>query len=254
VNGRPVGSVALRTDAEFGAGWGVVDGLRIDEPDRGRGRGTVAALASEEVLRGWGCGQVRVCVPAGSMAGLRLAAALGYTERNRHLLKELPERPPVLPAGAEGRPMREDEFARWRAEAVVAYARVRADQGIPEAEARARSEAAHRAHFPDGHATGGTAIDVLVAGGHVLGHVWVARKGQSRRGEQGSFVFDVQVAEEYRGRGHGRSLMLLAEREALAAGSRLIGLNVLAGNTPAIRLYESLGYRTVERHYAKQLL
>lgn len=53
-NGRPVGAVEIGTDPGFGATAGVLRSLRIDEPNRRRGRGTIAALAAEEVLRGWG--------------------------------------------------------------------------------------------------------------------------------------------------------------------------------------------------------
>jgi ribosomal protein S18 acetylase RimI-like enzyme len=67
-------------------------------------------------------------------------------------------------------------------------------------------------------------------------------------------VYDVSVVEGQRGQGHGRSLMLLAERAALEAGTRLLGLHVFAGNTPAIRLYESLGYETTDVNVFKQLL
>ncbi|WP_328539784.1 GNAT family N-acetyltransferase [Streptomyces sp. NBC_00344] len=253
VNGRPVGVVDLRTDDAFGPSWGVVGGLRIDEPDRGRGRGTVAALAAEEVLRGWGCTHVRVCVPAGAPGALRMAAALGYVERSSHMLKELPLRPPELPAGVGGRGMREDEYGQWRTAAVSDHAQVWTDLGVAEADARARAEADHRRRLPEGLATAGTVIDVLVADGGVVGHVWVS-EAEVLPGRRGTLVLKVEVAEEHRGRGHGRSLMLLAEREAIAAGSRLIRLNVFAGNAPALRLYESLGYRTVERHCAKRLL
>lgn len=47
--------------------------------------------------------------------------------------------------------------------------------------------------------------------------------------------------------------MLEAERVCHAAGARLLGLNVFAGNTPALRLYASLGYRPVEIHLYKPL-
>lgn len=38
--------------------------------------------------------------------------------------------------------------------------------------------------------------------------------------------------------------MLLAEAQTIVEGRRAIGLNVFAGNTPAERLYASLGYET----------
>ncbi|CAM5644474.1 GNAT family N-acetyltransferase OS=Streptomyces tendae OX=1932 GN=GUR47_33185 PE=4 SV=1 [Streptomyces tendae] len=67
-------------------------------------------------------------------------------------------------------------------------------------------------------------------------------------------MFDVEADAPHRGRGHGRTLMLLAEARAIAAGLPLIGLNVFAGNTAAERLYESLGYETTRYIYRKPLL
>ncbi|MFD0346740.1 GNAT family N-acetyltransferase [Kitasatospora aburaviensis] len=64
----------------------------------------------------------------------------------------------------------------------------------------------------------------------------------------------VEVAEAHRGHGHGRTLMLLAERECLAAGVHDLGLNVFTGNEVAIRLYDSLGYRVTNRVYGKPLI
>ncbi|MGW4006705.1 hypothetical protein ACWEGM_33800, partial [Streptomyces nigra] len=53
VNGRPVGVLLLGTHPVFGEGVARVTELRIEEADRRRGRATVAALAAEEVARGW---------------------------------------------------------------------------------------------------------------------------------------------------------------------------------------------------------
>lgn len=64
----------------------------------------------------------------------------------------------------------------------------------------------------------------------------------------------MEVEEDRRGEGHGRTLMLVAEREAAAAGARTLGLHVLTANTPATRLYSSLGYRLAEHHFHKPLL
>jgi ribosomal protein S18 acetylase RimI-like enzyme len=48
--------------------------------------------------------------------------------------------------------------------------------------------------------------------------------------------------------------MLLAEGQGVASGRPAIMLNVFAGNTPAERLYESLGYETLTYHLYKDLL
>ena len=89
VNSRPVGRVHLATEPGAGPPAARIHELGIDEPDRGRGRGTVAALAAEEVARGWGCRSVEASVPAEAPHALRLATALGYVLRNRHMAKPL---------------------------------------------------------------------------------------------------------------------------------------------------------------------
>ncbi|MGW0016640.1 GNAT family N-acetyltransferase, partial [Streptomyces tendae] len=63
VNSRPVGVLHLGTSSSLGDSVAVIHELRVDEPDRRRGRGTVAALAAEEVARAWGC-RHRVFAPS----------------------------------------------------------------------------------------------------------------------------------------------------------------------------------------------
>lgn len=252
VNSRRVGTVTVATDAAFGPAMGVIRGLRIDRPDRGRGRGTVAALAAEEVLRGWGCTQVRAAVPADAPAALRMADALGYTERSRNMVKRLPAEPPALPAQVTGRPMTEAEYTVWHHDEQENYARSWIARGVPADQARAKADADHRDLLPHGLATPGVHLEVLVSDDAVVGHVWVARK-ELETGPA-AYVYDVAVAEEHRGRGHGRALMLLAERAALADGMTTLALHVFSDNTPAVRLYESLGYEPTEHNRAKALL
>ncbi|MFH8869482.1 GNAT family N-acetyltransferase [Streptomyces griseus] len=251
-NGRPVGAVAISTDDAFGATAGVLRSLSVEEPRRRRGRGTIAALAAEEVLRGWGCTRVRVEVPADNDPARRLAASLGYTERSRNMVKELGADTAALPEGLTSRAMGDEEFAAWRREAVRAYARNWTDRGVPPEQARLKSEADHAGLLPDGLATDGTHFEVLVRASRVVGHVWVARRELPPGGDAG-FVFDVEVREEHRGRGHGRTLMLLAEGITRGWGADRLGLHVFATNTPALRLYESLGYTTTRYNLAKAL-
>ncbi|MEV7494878.1 GNAT family N-acetyltransferase [Streptomyces anulatus] len=251
-NGRPVGTVAISTDDAFGATAGVLRSLGVEESRRRRGRGTIAALAAEEVLRGWGCTRVRVEVPADNDPARRLAAALGYTERSRNMVKELGPDSVPLPAGLTSRAMGEEEFAVWRQDAVRAYAQGWIDRAVPPEQARLKSEADHAALLPDGLATEGVTFRVLVDGGEAVGHVWVAQRELPPGGPAG-FVFDVEVREEHRGRGHGRTLMLLAEDVTRAWGADRLGLHVFATNTPALRLYESLGYTTTRYNLAKAL-
>ncbi|WP_103535766.1 GNAT family N-acetyltransferase [Streptomyces sp. SM11] len=251
-NGRPVGAVVISTDDAFGATAGVLGSLSVEESRRRRGRGTIAALAAEEVLRGWGCTRVRVEVPAGNDPARRLAAALGYAERSRNMAKDLGPDAAPLPVGLTSRAMSEEEFAAWRQDAVRTYAQDWADRGVPPEQARRKSETDHAALLPDGLATKGVRFRMLLHAGEVVGHVWVALRELPTGGPSG-FVFDVEVREEHRGRGHGRALMLVAEDVTRAWGADRLGLHVFASNTPALRLYESLGYTTTRYNLAKAL-
>jgi GNAT superfamily N-acetyltransferase len=250
VNSRPVGAVHLGTSEVFGTAAARVLDLRIDEADRRRGRGTVAALAAEEVARVWGCRRIEVTVPAGAEAALRLARALGYTPRSRIMEKRLDATAPALPAGSRARPMTAEEFADWRVAEVEAFAREWIDRGVPEEEALAASRRGQARLLPDGLDTAGMEFHVLEHEGERAGMLWLRLGGDP----EPPYVYKVETEESRRGQGHGRTLMLLAEARALAAGRRVLGLNVFAGNTPAERLYASLGYRPTLHHLGKPLL
>lgn len=248
VNSRPVGTLHLATHPVFGPSVAQILDLRVDGKDRGRGRGTVAALAAEEVARSWNCRRIEVAVPAGETGLLRLAGALGYLERNRNMAKPLPAAPPALPEGSVGRRMTEDEYGPWLAHTKEGYARTWVERGVGEEEARRKAERDHAALLPDGVATPDVLLSVLEHAGERVGTLWLAQR------PDGAFVFDVEVADGHRGRGHGRSLMLLAEADSIAAGATRIGLNVFARNTAALGLYASLGYEPTTYYLYKQLL
>ncbi|MFJ5262812.1 GNAT family N-acetyltransferase [Streptomyces sp. NPDC088387] len=247
VNSRPVGAVHLATHAVFGPSVAEIRDLRIDEPDRRRGRGTVAALATEEVARGWGCRRIEISVPAEGH-GLRMVTSLGYVERNRLMSKTLGATAPELPAGSVGRPMTEAEFGPWVESAIAEYALSWTQRGVSEEEARRKSVRDHERLLPQGRATENTLLSILEHEGTPVGMLWLAIQ------EDRAFVYRVEADEAHRGRGHGRALMLLAEAQALAAGRPAVGLNVFAGNTPAERLYESLGYVPTGHFLYKSLL
>lgn len=254
VNSRRVGSLELATRSADRPGLGVIRALRIDEPDRRRGRGTVAALAAEEVLRSWRCTGIAVTVPADAGPALRLAAALGYRETGRVMVKELGEEPPVPAPGTTGRPMTPAEFDSWLETAVIGYAPRTTAPGMTAEQGLAASRAEHARLLPDGADTPEQSFQLLEASdGTVLGTVWTGRRDLPGLGPV-PYVYDVAVDPAHRGRGHGRSLMLLAERTALEAGARHLALHVAEGNTPARRLYESLGYRDTAVNATKELI
>ncbi|MEV7524832.1 GNAT family N-acetyltransferase [Streptomyces sp. NPDC091371] len=254
VNSRRVGSVELATRSAAQPGTGVIRGLWIDEPDRRRGRGTVAALAAEEVLRSWGCTAIAVSVPADEAPALRMAETLGYRVTGRVQVKELPAEPPALPSGAVGRPMTRAEYDVWHEQAVVEYSHHLVAPGMSAEQALAASRAEHAELLPAGRDTPGAAFLLLQAPDRaVLGTLWVGARDLPGGGRV-PYVWDVDVAAEHRRQGHGRTLMLLAEHAALATGARRLALHVHEDNTPARRLYESLGYRDSTVNARKELI
>ncbi len=67
--------------------------------------------------------------------------------------------------------------------------------------------------------------------------------GTGRPEPHAALVEAVAVLPEWRGRGVGRQMMTEALTRARQAGRRRVGLYVVEGNEPALRLYRSLGFR-----------
>ncbi|OGO50966.1 MAG: hypothetical protein A2148_03000 [Chloroflexi bacterium RBG_16_68_14] len=77
---------------------------------------------------------------------------------------------------------------------------------------------------------------------------WIlTHPGRSDDGVQRGFVEDVVVARSHRGHGIARRLMELAEAHYRERGFAGMQLTVRADNAPALRLYASLGYTTVQQ-------
>nr|WP_245240463.1 GNAT family N-acetyltransferase [Streptomyces spiramenti] len=256
VNGRPAGRLHLAADpAGPEAGTiGRIHELVVDPADRRRGRGTVAALAAEEVLRGWGCGTLEVRLDAGAEAASGLAEQLGLVERSRNMVKEVAPgaTAPDLPEGAELREMTAAEYPDWLAAEREDFVRAWTDRGVPAAAAARRADGAYTRLLAEGPVTPGTVLRVLEIGGDRAGALWVRNGGELPDGAD-SYVYSVHVSEGRRGQGLGRALMVEAERVCAAAGLSLLGLHVFADNTPARRLYDSLGYRTVAVNTVKRI-
>lgn len=71
--------------------------------------------------------------------------------------------------------------------------------------------------------------------------ILIARRGWTSR------VAAMAVAPEVRARGVGKRIMRRAVGEAVARGDRSVVLEVFEHNTPAVKLYEGLGFTTLRR-------
>ncbi|HJQ51477.1 MAG TPA: GNAT family N-acetyltransferase [Gaiellaceae bacterium] len=139
------------------------------------------------------------------------------------------------------RPMRDDEFAGWLPKMRDDYGQAMIDDGgvLPEA-AREKAAADCEQLFPGGRPSAEQLVFVLEAEGEAVGELWLCKRDDM--GRPCLFVYDIHVADAYRGRGYGKAAMLLAEEEARRRGIDRIALNVFGRNEVARRLYLSLGY------------
>jgi ribosomal protein S18 acetylase RimI-like enzyme len=211
--------------------------VRPDVRRQGLGRAVmelVRARASSS-----GVTVLAVDVPAGD------AAMVALTAGTKVLGERLSKRVVAggdLPDGFGWRPLAPDELTPWQDAQVQAYAEdnlPRSGGDLVRALERARSDFSRL--LPQGLATPDTSLVVLTSGGEQVGHLWLAHHREPGL----SYVFDVEVAEQHRGRGFGRAAMVVAEVLARDAGDETIGLHVFGGNATARRLYRTHGYAVV---------
>jgi ribosomal protein S18 acetylase RimI-like enzyme len=152
------------------------------------------------------------------------------------------------------RPMTEDEFEEWRHALARAYAdeQVAAGNWQPD-DALELALDGNAALLPQGLATPGMLLlKGVLEDGTPIGRLWIGLRHP--RGLPGcAFVYDLEVDEEHRGAGSGRALLAAGEAVARSHGAGALELNVFGGNTRAIGLYSSAGYRVVSQQMRKEL-
>ncbi|MGZ5294741.1 MAG: GNAT family N-acetyltransferase [Actinomycetota bacterium] len=149
--------------------------------------------------------------------------------------------------------MTADEFRVYHRHSVAAYAdnMVRNVRLSPEA-AQARSAAVFHDLLPEGLGTRDHWIEVAEdEHAERVAVLWFARR-VTPAGDI-AYLFDIEVEEAMRGRGHGRRVMELFEQEVGALGLGRIELNVFGHNDVARSLYEDLGYVEMSRQLFKEL-
>jgi len=121
-----------------------------------------------------------------------------------------------------------------------------------------RPEDAHRVSesqfgqlFPGGAPADDQHVMNVVADEATVGTLWM---GRPFSGDSATwFVFDIEIAEEARGRGYGRAAMEAAEVWTRAHGGTRVALNVFGPNLIARALYDSLGYEVQAISMFKEL-
>jgi ribosomal protein S18 acetylase RimI-like enzyme len=149
-------------------------------------------------------------------------------------------------------PMAADRFLQWREREILEYARDKVEAGVwPEDGAVAASAAEIASLLPDGPDTPGHDIFVGVVDGAEVGQVWLFTDPEAQVRE--TFVYEISIDEQHRGKGLGRGLLDAAESWCGDHGVTVVRLNVFAFNTTAISLYESSGFTATNLNMMKRI-
>lgn len=140
-------------------------------------------------------------------------------------------------------PFTELDFHAWLVQAIPAFALSNVEDGHWSlAESIEKSKEAHAALLPQGLASPGQFFVHLhdAASGERVGTLWWAEAPKG--GVLEAYVYNIEIDEPARRRGHARAAFVELERVAREHGVRQLGLHVFGHNSGARRLYESLGF------------
>jgi ribosomal protein S18 acetylase RimI-like enzyme len=140
-----------------------------------------------------------------------------------------------------------DEFFRWRAQTVPAYAADKVRTGR-----WSEAESLEVSLLPDGAQSPGHIFFAVEAdSGTSVGVIWIAR-AERAFGPVG-YIYDLVVWPEYRRQGYAEQAMRALEEEARNLGFHGLALHVFGHNRSARDLYAKLGYEPTNINMFKPL-
>ncbi|AMM20112.1 hypothetical protein AX769_07965 [Frondihabitans sp. PAMC 28766] len=147
-------------------------------------------------------------------------------------------------------PMDAARLSAWHERSTADYIESRVASGETREQATAAAALTDAELFPGGEPADGQHVFDVVSDGENVGILWIGLRDAATNAW---WVYDVEIDEAFRGHGHGRTAMLLAEQKAKELGAATLGLNVFGFNTVARGLYESLGYEPTAIQMRKPL-
>jgi ribosomal protein S18 acetylase RimI-like enzyme len=140
-------------------------------------------------------------------------------------------------------PMTETEYQEFRTTSVAGYAQAKVEAGAwTQEESLAKSDAIFDELLPDGIASPDNYLFMVrdVNGEQSVAVLWFALQGEPARREV--YIYQIEVAEKFRGRGYGRATMQACADKARMLGATSVRLHVFGRNKVARSLYTSLGF------------
>jgi ribosomal protein S18 acetylase RimI-like enzyme len=148
--------------------------------------------------------------------------------------------------------MSAERFVSWNEQLVKHYAQDKVDAGNWPAEGALERSARENAEMmPMGVATPSHDLFVGIVAGQEVGHLWLFTDPALPVPE--TFIYDIEVAEEHRGKGYGRGILEAAERWCAEHHITALRLHVFGFNKTAIKLYESSGFTVTNLDMMKRI-
>ena len=119
-----------------------------------------------------------------------------------------------------------------------------------ESESLKKSRKEFEDLLPQGLNSEDNFLYTLYDGDEAVGMTWMKAKTHPSKS---GFIYDVFIEERFRGKGYGKSLMLLLEEKAREMGMKSLALHVFGFNHVARKLYESIGYEITNVMLSKAL-
>jgi GNAT superfamily N-acetyltransferase len=148
--------------------------------------------------------------------------------------------------------MSPERYVSWNERLIVEFAKEKVDSGNwPSEGALERSAKENARDLPQGLDTPGHDIFVGLVDGEEVGVLWLFTDPALKTPE--TMIYDIEIVEQYRGKGLGRELLTAAEEWCADHSIGLLKLHVFAKNTTAVSLYESAGFEATNINMAKRI-
>lgn len=149
-------------------------------------------------------------------------------------------------------PMTQPEYEAFVERAIPEYAADNLRAGYwSESDALQKSREGYEKLLPNGLQTENHYLYTLYDVDQAVGMIWMRADLQSPI--KNGFIFELYVAENFRGKGYGKQAMLLIEEKARELRLESLGLHVFAVNNVARNLYKSVGYEVSSLNMTKKL-
>jgi RimJ/RimL family protein N-acetyltransferase len=147
-----------------------------------------------------------------------------------------------------------ERFPKYRENLIREYAKDKVRAGVWSAEeAQRRAEADTDGLLAQGTNTEGHYLYLLRdrSAGEEVGVVWLAV--QDTGVGRSVWIYDIQIYEPFRRRGHGTEALRSVEKRAAEFGAQKVELHVFGHNPGARALYERSGFATASVVMSKRL-